>query len=76
MDNRALYAILILAGAGGAYWFYSRKKATADAQPTDQGPAEAAMSQYTQPPNINAQSAQSGMVYYNNGQSQPLPYNT
>lgn len=75
MDRRAIYAVLVVAAAGAAYWYYTHKSASGQPPAQDQTPATAAEANYTQPPNIAAQSYSSGGQVFTQGQAQPLPYN-
>jgi hypothetical protein len=77
MNQRTMYALLILAAAGAGYWYYKNRQ-TSNASQTamqDQGPAQAAQQNYTVPPDIGVQQQAGGQVYLNNGQTQPMPYN-
>jgi hypothetical protein len=78
MDRRVLIAIGILAGAAFGYYMFNQRKASGSNSPPapDQGPAEAAMANYTAPPSYGIQANQPGQTFVNNSQAMPYPYNT
>lgn len=82
MDRRMTIGLGLLAAVVGFY-FWKKNQSTSDQQPQDQGPAEAAMQNYTAPPNVGVQTTvgnvvtnQGGVTSVQSRQAMPLPYNT